>query len=126
MERDEARKYFAESGLTYADIDKVRIEELKTLIQKHLDTRNELHADTKMMVNKRNKQSVFGKDGKMLGLALTMRCHYFNSREAITFGSSGFIGFAGWADDTNVAPLIAGFVEWVEGLTAGHQSTESA
>lgn len=44
-----------------------------------------------------------------------LRCqsHYFDDREAVTFGKDGFIGFAGWADDQNVQPIIRGFMEWV-------------
>jgi hypothetical protein len=126
LTRDDARKHFADSGLTYADIDKERIEDLKAVIQKHLDIRNEVYADTKMKINRRNKKAVFDKVGGMLGCSLTMRCHYFNSREAVTFGTSGFIGFAGWADDTNVAPLISAFIEWVDkiaGLEVSHDPT---
>ncbi|MFB0847306.1 hypothetical protein [Paenibacillus oleatilyticus] len=115
LTRDAARKHFADSGLTYAGINKVRIEELKTIIQKHLDI-HEVRTDTKMQINKRNKKAVFEKDGSMLGCGLTMRSHYFTDREAITFGTSGFIGFAGWADDTNVAPLLSAFIEWVDQL----------
>ncbi|BBI32024.1 hypothetical protein [Cohnella abietis] len=116
LTRDDARKHFADSGLTYASIDKAKIEALKIIIQKHLDVRNKYQADTEMKINKRNKKTVFSEDGSLLGCQLTMRCHYFNSREAITFGTSGFIGFCGWADDVNAAPLISAFIEWVDKL----------
>lgn len=38
---------------------------------------------------------------------------YFKGREAISFNSDGFIGFAGWADDKNVQPFLRAFVLWV-------------
>lgn len=113
-DRDAARKRFADSGLTYAYVTSERINDLKAILQKHLDRRNQAFPNTTMRINKRNKKTVFNADGSLNGCQITMRSHYFTSREAITFSSTGFIGFAGWADDTNVAPLIAGFIEWIE------------
>lgn len=45
-----------------------------------------------------------------------LRCeaHYFDDREAVTFNANGFVGFAGWADDQNVQPILRGFVKWVK------------
>ena len=45
-----------------------------------------------------------------------LRCtsHYFDDREAVTFNADGFVGFAGWSDETNVQPILRGFIEWVE------------
>lgn len=115
MSRDEARSHFSQSGLTYEDLTRDHIDSLKAILQKHLEERNERLPDSRMYINKRNKKSIFAK-GKLTGCGITMRCHYFRSREAITFATSGFIGFAGWADDTNVAPLLSGFREWVDSL----------
>ena len=44
-----------------------------------------------------------------------LRCqsHYFDDREAVTFNEDGFVGFAGWADDENIQPILAGFLQWV-------------
>lgn len=30
----------------------------------------------------------------------------------------GFVGFAGWADDTNVQPILTAFCAWVDGVEA--------
>ena len=48
-----------------------------------------------------------------------IRCksYYFKDREAITFDSDGFVGFAGWADDGNVQPILRATLKWVEGAT---------
>jgi hypothetical protein len=43
-----------------------------------------------------------------------LNSHYFTQREAISFNSDGFIGFAGWADSGNKSPLMSAFVEWVD------------
>lgn len=116
MSRDEARDYFTSKGLTYSDIQKGDIELLMTIVQKHLDRRNETITDTQMKINKRLKKPSFERNGRLKQCELTMRSHYFNSREAIHFNANGFIGFAGWADDVNVAPLTVAFKEWVDGL----------
>ena len=48
---------------------------------------------------------------------LRCKAFYFESREAVTFNSDGFIGFAGWADEKSVQPVLAGFKEWIKRLT---------
>jgi hypothetical protein len=50
------------------------------------------------------------------GKTVSIRCssYYFDDRELVTFSADGFIGFAGWADDTNVQPVLSGFIEWVK------------
>lgn len=52
-----------------------------------------------------------------------MRCTawYFKGRQArqcVTFEPSGFIGIAGWSDDTNIQPIIRAFMAWVGEMTA--------
>jgi hypothetical protein len=49
-----------------------------------------------------------------------IRCKafYFKDREAITFNEEGFVGFAGWADDGNVQPILRACVKWVEETTS--------
>lgn len=120
--RNEARQYFAESGLTYRDIRREQIEQLREIIQRHLDVRNERYADTVMKINKRLVKPFFPA-GKLQKCGIRMRCHYFNSREAITFGHDGFIGFAGWADDVNVKPLTDAFKEWVDVMSGIRSDT---
>lgn len=39
---------------------------------------------------------------------------YFKNREAVSFNYDGFIGFAGWADDKNVQPILSGFYCWID------------
>lgn len=45
-----------------------------------------------------------------------LRCqsHYFDNREAVTFNSDGFVGFAGWADESHVQPILRGFQNWIK------------
>lgn len=48
------------------------------------------------------------------GVELRVRGPYFDRREAVTFGTSGFIGFCGWASSCNERPFLDGFREWCE------------
>lgn len=38
---------------------------------------------------------------------------YFSGREAVSFNEDGFVGFAGWADSTNIKPFLRAFVRWM-------------
>ncbi|NNH59497.1 hypothetical protein HLI01_22440 [Rhizobium laguerreae] len=107
--RNEARKTFADSGLTYADLSREDLEFLRAVLGKHLKS-----ADT--IQGYRMNPCIRIVDWPNGWAALTCRAHYFDKREAVTFGSDGFIGFAGWADDTNVAPILVGFHEWVSAM----------
>ena len=53
---------------------------------------------------------------------LFVNSYYFTQREAISFNKDGFIGFAGWAGDSNVKPICEAFLEWcdyMEGCSDG-------
>lgn len=45
---------------------------------------------------------------------INCKSFYFDDREAVTFNSDEFVGFAGWADDRNVQPILSGFCSWVD------------
>jgi hypothetical protein len=57
-------------------------------------------------------------DGGLRFAGLTCRAEYFDKREAVSFNRDGFIGFAGWGDTTNTAPILKGFTRWVAKLVA--------
>ena len=54
-----------------------------------------------------------------------IRCNafYFERREAVSFNRDGFIGFAGWSDDTNVQPILQGFLAWVGEMKKAREVT---
>ena len=54
------------------------------------------------------------KYGKIIFAHLECKSFYFNNRQAVTFEKDGFIGFAGWSDDTNIKPILKGFMEWLK------------
>ena len=35
-------------------------------------------------------------------------------RQCVTFEPDGFVWFAGWSDDTNLQPIIRGFLSWID------------
>lgn len=53
------------------------------------------------------------KDDGLQSAFLRVDGPYFTDREAISFNEDGFIGFCGWADDHNSAPILKAFCEWV-------------
>lgn len=46
-----------------------------------------------------------------------VRCDgdYFTGREAVSLNRDGRIGFAGWADDSNIKPFLSAFEQWATG-----------
>lgn len=112
MNRDEARAWFAAAGLTYANVDKDSLQRLKELIDEKMVAsglmKGSYRCNKKLILEGRVSPSFFA----------GIECHafYFDKREAVSFNRDGFIGFAGWSDDTNVQPILEGFVAWVDEL----------
>lgn len=114
---DEARKYFEDKGLTYADVTEGDILVLICNLNKELKKSNkagETSVDTmhlsKKVAMKKNR------DGSIISCYLYMNSHYFTQREAISFNTDGFIGFAGWADQGNTNPILRAFLSWCDYL----------
>jgi hypothetical protein len=59
--------------------------------------------------------------GNVVGRSIQVKSDYFDSREGVTFSysdsDSGFVGFAGWADNGNVEPILWGVIDWVKEVT---------
>ena len=51
---------------------------------------------------------------KKVGPFMSCKCDQWEKREAVSFNRDGFIGFAGWADENNVQPILRGFQSWME------------
>lgn len=112
MTRDEARQLFKDSGLTYAVNSPENLRRLITLINSHMIASGVIDGTLRM-----RRSTGVNKYGK--GTAeLRCRAFYFDSREAVTFNPNGFVGFAGWAADENVAPILDGFAEWCREMAA--------
>ena len=112
-EREQARKYFEESGLSYKDIGSKEWALLLKILQSELD--NFKNEDCIMTIG--NKIIQYNEDGYIhYGRIDVDSVGYFEKREGITFNTDGFIGLAGWADDTNVKPFVSTLIKWTDKL----------
>lgn len=117
LTRNEARELFSCCCLSYDDVSENDIYMLEAFVGCELSQFNELN-ELQMYVSHRKKDApkinVRDKPGNPIESAfLHVDGDYFKGREAISFNSDGFIGFAGWADDGNVQPFLRAFVDWV-------------
>lgn len=117
MTNEEARECFKSKGLTYKNITSGDICTLVMLLNKHIKQackENKMSVDTMHMSEK--IKSKYSTSGKLKECYLFMNSHYFTRRECISFNKDGFIGFAGWADSRNTAPILQAFVEWCDSI----------
>ena len=111
LSRHDARKAWAQSGLTYDVLNATTMERLRHLIDAEMQ-RGEYLRSTFRANHKPKKLSCGSYD---------IRCTawYFKghqARQCVTFEPSGFVGFAGWSDDTNIQPILRAFIAWVDEL----------
>lgn len=114
--REAARKYFSKKGLSYNDVKRKDIEKLNEMLEKEIlkCAANEECIET-MKANPKIKTKC-RTNSKIIKACLYVDSHYFSKRESISFNEDGFIGFAGWAGDSNVRPIILGFNKWCDWL----------
>jgi hypothetical protein len=105
MTRDEARAMFKGANLDYSALTPGNVQRLRTLINQRMKSSGLIKDSF------RCRQRAVAREGYA---EIRCKSFYFDSREALTFNPDGFIGFAGWADDNNVQPILAGFAEWVK------------
>ena len=106
--RNQARAAFDRAGLTYAALTPESMKLLRTLINERMKSSGYMRGTYRCRQRATVKQTPHGKYAEV-------RCKsdYFDDREAVSFNTDGFIGFAGWADDTNIEPVLSGFEAWV-------------
>lgn len=115
MTRDDARALWASSGLDYAALTPENLRLLISLIDGKMKASGLFSGTFRM----RRSLGLRVVDGKPIHAALRCKGEYFEDREAVSFNSDGFVGFAGWSDDRHVVPILSGFERWVSVLTAG-------
>lgn len=108
--RDFARAAFTDAGLTYDILTPDTLRDLRLRIDQKMRSSGLIKNTLRM---RRTKQ-------------LRCKSFYFHDREAVTFNEDGFIGFAGWADDNNIQPILEGFIDWVRNISATHRSRLAA
>lgn len=122
VNRDEARAYFKDKGLTYNDIKVLDLAYLKELLdEKFLQQREaQIRIHGRPLYWRRMNAKTEAKWGytNMICAYLTAKGEYFSSREVISFNRDGFIGFCGDSDDENLQPVVNAFTEWCDWLAA--------
>ena len=114
---NEAREYFAEKGLSYSDITEGDILVLIMLLNRHIKAAVKDHETSVSSICLSSKIDLKKKtNGSIICCYLYLNSHYFTQRECISFNRDGFIGFAGWADQGNVNPILRAFLEWCDYL----------
>lgn len=121
MNTEQARQYFL--PLTYNDITKQDIIDLRYILEKHLLKRNEIEYKNFEETGVRDyvyslcpfkkNQEVYT-DGHVQYCFIEVLCDNYSRREAISFNRDGFIGFAGWASAYNTDLFVNAFIEWVD------------
>ncbi len=118
LNREKAREYFQRCDLDYSmvaldDIDKL-VQMVSEELQSYLKFGGEHAKGMDMKASKLRKKDVkVLKDGLQYA-RIQVDGSYFKRREAITFSSTGFIGFGGELDDKNVAPILKAFCKWCD------------
>lgn len=112
--RDTAREYFDELGLSYSDINEGDILILSMLVNKELKS-SKKDQSLAMRLSQKIK-SKYKTNGKLVECYLFVNSHYFTRRECISFNNCGFIGFCGWASDSNAKPIVTAFKKWCDYL----------
>ena len=105
--RDQARTLYAESGLAALPLTKERLKSLHMMLDLSMKDAGLMRGTFRMA--RASKIRLF----KKAGGELRCKSDYFDDREAVTFNEDGFVGFASWADEINVQPILIGFLAWV-------------
>lgn len=114
---EEARAYFKDKGLTYKDITSGDILALVLLLNQELKKSNKAGETSVCTMHLSQKISTkYRSNGTLIYCHLYMNSHYFTQRQCISFEESGFIGFAGWADEANLNPIRRAFLRWCDGI----------
>lgn len=99
MTRDDIRQILKDLNITCENVTPVQLLTLRDTVNKHLKLSNIYDGSAKL--DKTRDQRY-----------MTMNTNQWKGREAISFNKDGFIGIAGWAGDSNAAPLVSALHEW--------------
>lgn len=106
LDRESMRGVFSSSALDYSIVTNLDIEKLRLMLADELESSGCF--DNSFRVH--SSCEVF--KGKYADIKCSSS--YFVSRQCLTFEEDGFIGFAGWADDKNIQPILRAFKKWIE------------
>ncbi|MCE6958051.1 hypothetical protein LAZ40_03145 [Cereibacter sphaeroides] len=110
LSRDEGRAALARSGIDIGEFGRPEFSRLRELVDE--ECRRSGAARASLRVSRMtSKDTPRGRVVRIL-----CRSDYFKDREAFTFNPDGFVGIAGWADETSVQPFLKALVAWVREL----------
>lgn len=119
MTREEARAYFKEKGLTYADISCTDLRLLSSLLDRQFmqERRERIRADKPVHWQRvAGIRGEYEATGGMIWTSIAAKGVTFTTTNAISFNRDGFIGFCGNATEENLKPVLAAFVAWCDEL----------
>jgi len=99
-DRNHAREMIAAAGIT---TDNVTQKQLKALWYR-LNTR---------LIESGSYRGTYEMNGPTGTKFMTCRTDQWDKREAVSFNPDGFIGFAGWASNKNVRPILDAVGDWL-------------
>jgi len=116
-----ARKHFW-AEFTYDDITLPRFGKLFSILEKHIEKRNEIESkkvNRDYVYTLRTKDCIFKPKTARhpyFEAYIKVLCDNYSLREAISFNSNEWIGFAGWASSYNTVLFTDAFEEWLDWL----------
>lgn len=127
MDREMARENFKNLGLSYEKISKEDINSLLEIISSELSSYLEYGGERAQQMNMQVSKLRL-KDVKVLKKGLQyariqVDGSYFKRREAITFSSTGFIGFCGELSGANAEPILKAFCKWCDKIIESKKSS---
>lgn len=122
MDREQARKHFAESELSYADVNEQDVYRLSSILSEELSSYlvsgGEHAQGMGLKPSKLRKKDIYVLKRGLKSARIQVDGSYFKRREAITFSQTGFIGFAGEFDDKNTQPILQAFIRWCDEIAS--------
>ena len=113
LRREQAGAVFKDAGRSYKAITPATLRWLRTIINQRMKDSGLIRGSFRCRQRGVIKRSRTGR----FFAGITCRAFYFDDREAVSFNDDGFIGFAGWADNENVQPILRGFCDWVKEIS---------
>ena len=123
---DEARVYFVDMGLTYADVSKEDIRMLYSMLDVELRKvryLRPLSGEKPQLEWNASRMRYYPALRGMGSAFITLRWDG-SQREAISFNADGFIGFCGWASSANTLPVVEAFKDWCDLMAMRKQAIE--
>ncbi len=108
LTREDARHAWAGTGLRVRDLSRSDLNALRSRLDLSLRASGLIRGSFRM----ERRIGIRADDGRVRTAELRCRSDYFADRQAVTFEESGFVGFAGWADELNVQPVLIAFTGW--------------